>query len=170
MAKIKLKFGENEIEIESRDFYVDNETLGQVIANVSRHIQENKAQIVFDEQPTSYFSEKSNSYESSTVLDSLEEAEVHEPEFIDTTNMLRSNEYLKKSNEEKSKLLIAYEEYTDELENLVTSISKIKGNITSLKSRIKSRKKPKKKVKKKRILKRKTKAISRRRKSRKSRR
>jgi len=92
------------------------------------------------------------------------------PEFIDTTNMLRSNEYLKKSNEEKSKLLIAYEEYTDELENLVTSISKIKGNITSLKSRIKSRKKPKKKVKKKRILKRKTKAISRRRKSRKSRR
>ncbi len=97
------------------------------------------------------------------------------PEFIDTTNMLRSNEYLKKSNEEKSKLLITYEEYTDELENLVTSISKIKGNITSLKSRIKSRKKPKKKVKKKRILKRKsrkrkTKAKSRRRKSRKSRR
>lgn len=97
------------------------------------------------------------------------------PEFIDTTNMLRSNEYLKKSNEEKSKLLIAYKEYTDELENLVTSISKIKGNITSLKSRIKSRKKPKKKVKKKRILKRKsrkrkTKAKSRRRKSRKSRR
>jgi len=97
------------------------------------------------------------------------------PEFIDTTNMLRSNEYLKKSNEEKSKLLIAYEEYTDKLENLVTSISKIKGNITSLKSRIKSRKKPKKKVKKKRILKRKsrkrkTNAKSRRRKSRKSRR
>ena len=87
MAKIKLRFGENEIEVESRDFYVDNETLGQVIANVSRHIQENKAQIVFDEQPTSYFSEKSNNYESSTVLDSLEEAEVHEPEFIDTTNV-----------------------------------------------------------------------------------
>jgi len=93
------------------------------------------------------------------------------PEFIDTSNMLRSNEYLKKSNDEKSKLLIAYEEYTDELENLVTSISKIKGNITNLKSRIKSRKKPKKKVKKKRILKRKsrkrkTKVKSRRRKSR----
>ena len=97
------------------------------------------------------------------------------PEFIDTTNMLRSNEYLKKANEAKSKLLIEYEKYTDELENLVTSISKIKGNLTSLKSRIKSRKKPKKKVKKKRILKRKsrkrkTKAKSRRRKPRKSRR
>jgi predicted nucleic acid-binding Zn-ribbon protein len=97
------------------------------------------------------------------------------PEFIDTTNILRSNEYLKKSNEEKSKLLIAYEEYANELENLVSSIYKIKGDITNLKSRIKSRKKPKKKVNKKRILKRKsrkrkTKAIPRRRKSRKSRR
>ena len=97
------------------------------------------------------------------------------PEFIDSTNILRSNEYLKKSNEEKSKLLIAYEEYTNELENLVSSIYKIKGDITNLKSRIKSRKKPKKKVTKKRILKRKsrkrkTKAKPRRRKSRKSRR
>ena len=97
------------------------------------------------------------------------------PEFIDSTNILRSNEYLKKSNDIKSRLLISYEEYTNELENLVSSISKIKSNITNLKSRIKSRKKPKKKVKKKRILKsksrkRKIKAKPRRRKSRKSRR
>ena len=97
------------------------------------------------------------------------------PEFIDSTNILRSNEYLKKSNETKSRLLISYEEYTNELENLVSSISKIKSNITNLKSRIKSRKKPKKKIKKKRILKsksrkRKIKAKPRRRKSRKSRR
>jgi len=97
------------------------------------------------------------------------------PEFIDSTNILRSNEYLKKSNETKSRLLISYEEYTNELENLVSSISKIKGDITNLKSRIKSRKKPKKKIKKKRILKsksrkRKIKAKPRRRKSRKSRR
>lgn len=106
-----------------------------------------------------------------TELSEINKDEKPLPEFIDTSNMLRSNEYLKKSNDEKSKLLIAYEEYTDELENLVTSISKIKGNITNLKSRIKSRKKPKKKVKKKRILKRKsrkrkTKVKSRRRKSR----
>ncbi len=110
-----------------------------------------------------------------TELSEINKDEKHLPEFIDTTNMLRSNEYLKKANETKSTLLIAYEEYTNELENLVTSISKIKGNISNLKSRIKSRKKPKKKVKKKRILKRKsrkrkTKAKSSRRKSRKSRR
>jgi len=110
-----------------------------------------------------------------TELSEINKEEKPLPEFIDTTNILRSNEYLKKSNEEKSKLLIAYEEYTNELENLVSSISKIKGNITNLKSRIISRKKPKKKVIKKRILKRKfrkrkTRVKPRSRKSRKSRR
>jgi len=51
MAKIKLRFGENEVEIESRDFYIDNETLGDVISNVTRHMEENKARIIFDNQP-----------------------------------------------------------------------------------------------------------------------
>jgi hypothetical protein len=97
------------------------------------------------------------------------------PEFIDTTNMLRSNEYLQKSNDVKSKLLTAYEEYANELENLISSVSKIKGNIASLKSRIKPRKKSKKKAKKKRTIKRKskkrkTKSKTHRKKSRKSRR
>ena len=71
------------------------------------------------------------------------------PEFINTTNMLRSNEYLQKSNEKKSQLLIAYEEYTDELENLVSNIAHIKGSIHNLKSCFKTRKKIKKKVKSK---------------------
>jgi predicted nucleic acid-binding Zn-ribbon protein len=87
------------------------------------------------------------------------------PEFIDATNMLRSNEYLQKANDTKSTLLAAYEEYTSELENLISSVSKIKGNIASLKSRIKPRTKPKKKVKKKRSVKRKTKPKTRRRKT-----
>ena len=38
MARIKLKLGENEIEVDSRDFYVDNQTLGEIIANISNHI------------------------------------------------------------------------------------------------------------------------------------
>ena len=49
MAKIKIKFGENEIEIDSRDFYVDNQSIGQVIDNVTKSMQENKARIVFEE-------------------------------------------------------------------------------------------------------------------------
>ena len=65
------------------------------------------------------------------------------PEFINTTNMLRSNEYLQKSNEKKSQLLIAYEEYTNELENLVSNIAQIKGTIHNLKSHFKPHKKKK---------------------------
>ena len=104
-------------------------------------------------------------------LSEINKGEKPLPEFIDTTNMLRSNEYLQKANDKKSKLLTAYEEYTNELEKLVSVISKIKGNITSLNSRIKSRKRPKKKIKKKRtnkrkILKRKTKSKAHRRKPR----
>ena len=31
LAKIKLRVGDSEIEIDSRDFYVDNQTIGKVI-------------------------------------------------------------------------------------------------------------------------------------------
>jgi len=71
------------------------------------------------------------------------------PEFINTTNMLRSNEYLQKSNENNSQLLIAYEEYTNELENLVSNIAQIKASIHNLKSHFKTHKKIKKKIKSK---------------------
>ena len=110
-------------------------------------------------------------------LSEINKGETPLPEFIDTTNMLRSNEYLQKANEVKSTLLTAYEDYTNELENLISTVSKIRGNIASLKSRIKTRKKPIKKVKKRTVKRktkpksrRKTKSKTRRRKSRKSRR
>ncbi len=84
MAKIKLRFGENEIEIESRDFYIDNETLGDVIANVSKHMQENNAHTVFNDQSTRNIRNNSDIYKSTkNTLASLEEAEIHEPEFSD---------------------------------------------------------------------------------------
>ena len=84
MAKIKLRFGENEIEIESRDFYIDNETLGDVIANVSKHMQKNKTHTVFNDQPTRNIPNNSDIYKSTkNTLASLEEAEIYEPEFSD---------------------------------------------------------------------------------------
>lgn len=85
-----------------------------------------------------------------TELSEINKGEKPLPEFINTTNMLRSNEYLQKANDTKSKLLLAYENYTNELELLISSISKIKGDIIHLNSRIKPRKKPKKKIVKKR--------------------
>ena len=47
MAKIKLKLGENEIEVDSRDFYVDNQTLGEIIDSISQHLPETQAKIVY---------------------------------------------------------------------------------------------------------------------------
>ena len=73
MAKIKLRVGDNEIEIDSRDFYVDNNTIGKVIENISSLLQESSAKIIpYSNQP---------SIGESKALDSLENAEVYEPEF-----------------------------------------------------------------------------------------
>ena len=40
MAKIKLRIGKDEIEIDSRDFYVDNQTIGKVIEDIALHLHE----------------------------------------------------------------------------------------------------------------------------------
>ncbi len=72
MARIKLKLGENEIEVDSRDFYVDNQTLGEVIDSISHHLPENHAKIVHEtgaKHPAQY------------GLEYLDDAEVYEPEF-----------------------------------------------------------------------------------------
>ena len=53
MARIKLKIGENEIEVDSRDFYVDNQTLGEIIDNISQYMPENQAKIVYESSPKS---------------------------------------------------------------------------------------------------------------------
>ena len=79
MAKIKLRFGENEIEIESRDFYVDNNTLGDVIHSVTTHMEKNRARIIFDEKTFEKQTGNQNTFQ--TYVRTLENAEVHEPEF-----------------------------------------------------------------------------------------
>ncbi len=89
MAKIKIKYGENEIEIESRDFYVDNQTLGEVIENVTTHLEENKARIVYDDNlPKQTVQSKKNYQSSIAYLNTLDNAEVHEPEYSDPIPIL----------------------------------------------------------------------------------
>jgi len=73
LAKIKLRIGDNEIEIDSRDFYVDNHTIGKVIENITMLLQESSARIM--PYSTEYGIGESN------ALSSLENAEVYEPEF-----------------------------------------------------------------------------------------
>jgi hypothetical protein len=80
------------------------------------------------------------------------------PEMINTTNILRVNEYLTKSDKNKTNLISAYEEYTKQLETSLLSIQsdlrdiiKTKASIigkTTKKKPRKTRKKTKKKTRK----------------------
>ena len=60
MAKIRIKQGQNEIEIDSRDFYIDNDSVAEVVETLK--------QLLHDRS-------------QSNVMNSLDDAEFHEPEF-----------------------------------------------------------------------------------------
>jgi len=60
MAKIRIKQGSNEIEIDSRDFYVDNDSVTDVVETLKQ---------LLHERP------------QTDVMSSLDDAEFHEPEF-----------------------------------------------------------------------------------------
>ena len=79
MARIKIKYGQNEIEIESKDFYVDNESVDQVICNLASFVKDStpnsiQYEYTFDQSP-----------KTSELLRSLDDAEIHEPEFVKPT-------------------------------------------------------------------------------------
>ena len=80
MARIKLKLGENEIEVDSRDFYVDNQTLGEIIDNISNHLPENQAKIVYETETTKI---PETEHPVQYGLEYLDDAETFEPEFND---------------------------------------------------------------------------------------
>ena len=60
MAKIRIKQGSNEIEIDSRDFYVDNDSVAEVVEALKG---------LLHERP------------QTDEMSSLDDAEFHEPEF-----------------------------------------------------------------------------------------
>ena len=60
MAKIRIKQGPNEIEIDSRDFYIDNDSVADVVESLKQ---------LLHERP------------QTDVMGSLDDAEFHEPEF-----------------------------------------------------------------------------------------
>ena len=91
MARIKLKIGENELEVDSRDFYVDNQTLGEIIDNISQYMPENQAKIVYETKSNS----KSNTNSINHGLEYLDDAETFEPEFNEP-KYIHNNEILSK--------------------------------------------------------------------------
>ena len=68
MARLRVRSGASEVEIDSRDFYVDNQTIGEVIDLLSSHLP--GATIKSTLKPS-----------IPNVLDGLDELEAHEPEF-----------------------------------------------------------------------------------------
>ena len=89
MAKIRLKFGENEIEVESKDFYVDNKSIDEVVYNLSRFVATNSTEEQRTNTQVDILREALN--ESKTnYLSSLEDAEIHEPEFVQPISIDRN--------------------------------------------------------------------------------
>lgn len=67
MARLRVRAGPSEVEIDSRDFYVDNDTVGEVIDLVRTHLPGAAAP----------------GGAGTGILDPLEEAEIAEPELPD---------------------------------------------------------------------------------------
>jgi len=59
-------------------------------------------------------------------LAKLEESNKQIPELINSTNLLRFNEFLTKTNTKKTELLSSYELYFIEIENILVEIKKIR--------------------------------------------
>jgi len=89
MAKIRLKFGENEIEVESKDFYVDNKSIDEVIYNLSRFVARNQTEEQRTNAPVEILREALNEPKTN-YLSSLEDAEIHEPEFVQPISIDRN--------------------------------------------------------------------------------
>ena len=54
------------------------------------------------------------------------------PEMINTTNALRLNEYLRKSDEKKTALNAAYDDYTRQLEQIISSLLSIQVDLKDI--------------------------------------
>lgn len=84
-------------------------------------------------------------------LEEIKKLEKPLPEFINTTNALRLNEYYTKEIEKQSKLISNYEKYSKELENLVLTAIDLRSKISKLKlisKKTKTKRKRKVKAKK----------------------
>jgi len=82
MARIKIKYGENEIEMESKDFYVDNQSVNEVICNLTSFVKDSgsNGNVQYE-----YSYDRPYASHAIEALNILDEAEIHEPEFVKPT-------------------------------------------------------------------------------------
>ena len=105
MARIRIKIGQNEVEVDSRDFYVDNDTIHEVVRQVAKCVQDSdiktssKSGLTQKQQlqqgslcneiscalPLApVLTPQTPEYLNSTGLENIREAEAFEPELSDT--------------------------------------------------------------------------------------
>lgn len=65
-------------------------------------------------------------------LNSLGDPIADLPELISSANLLRSNEFLKKSNEKKSELLSVYRQYSQSLEDMLSDVFEIQNELKDI--------------------------------------
>ena len=65
-------------------------------------------------------------------LEQLGEPTKNIPEMIESANLLRTNEYLSKSDEKKTELIDAYNEYSLALEELLTTVFDIQKDLKEI--------------------------------------
>ena len=65
-------------------------------------------------------------------LKQLEQEKMNIPELIESTQLLRSNEFLTKTNQKKSDLINIYTDYSTKLENLLSSVFEIQVELKDL--------------------------------------
>ena len=97
MARIRLRLGDSEIEVDSRDIYVDNRTIGSIIDGLSQNLSESRAKLIHAEEPAVQNNDDqdltpeipvtaevaSTVTTTQPVLGMLDDAEVYEPEFVE---------------------------------------------------------------------------------------
>lgn len=54
------------------------------------------------------------------------------PELIETANLIRSNEYLQKANLKQNELLFVYEQYSEALEELLSTVFEIQNDLKEI--------------------------------------
>lgn len=67
-----------------------------------------------------------------TKLAGLGEPEPEVPEMIASTNLLRANMYLSKTNDTRAELVLLYERYSTALEGLLTSVFEIQNDLKDI--------------------------------------
>ncbi len=79
-----------------------------------------------------------------TSLSDENKSETPMPELIESTNLLRSNEFLTKVIQKQNELLLTYEEYVSELKKMISA--SLRAQINSLRKSQKKSTKPKRKI------------------------